>query len=248
MKEAIKVNQLSKAYNELPVVKNVSISVKKGTVFGLLGANGAGKTTTIECILGTKKFDSGTVSILGVDPQKNRKELFEKVGVQFQEANYQDRITVGELCQVTQSLYKKTAIYHNLLKEFGIFDKLKSPVSTLSGGERQRLFIILALIPEPEIVFLDELTTGLDARARRDVWKILSSLKTKGLTILLTSHFMDEVEALCDSICILKKGEIVFYGTVSEAIAQSPCEKFEDAYLWYTDEEDKEYENISNNA
>lgn len=248
MKEAIKVDQLSKAYDGLPVVKNVSISVKKGTVFGLLGANGAGKTTTIECILGTKKFDSGTVSILGVDPQTNRKELFEKVGVQFQKTNYQDRITVGELCQVTQSLYKEITNYHNLLKEFGIFDKIKSPVSTLSGGERQRLFIILALIPEPEIVFLDELTTGLDARARRDVWKILISLKAKGLTILLTSHFMDEVEALCDSICILKKGQIVFYGTVSEAIAQSPCEKFEDAYLWYTDEEDKEYENISNNA
>lgn len=248
MKEAIKVDQISKAYDGLPVVKNVSISVKKGTVFGLLGANGAGKTTTIECILGTKKFDSGTVSILGVDPQTNRKELFEKVGVQFQEANYQDRITMGELCQVTQALYKETANYHDLLKEFGIFDKLKKPVSTLSGGERQRLFIILALIPEPEIVFLDELTTGLDARARRDVWKILSSLKTKGLTILLTSHFMDEVETLCDSICILKKGQILFYGTVSEAIAQSPCEKFEDAYLWYTDEEDKEYENISNNA
>ncbi|WP_273327995.1 ABC transporter ATP-binding protein [Vallitalea guaymasensis] len=248
MKEAIKVDQLSKAYDGLPVVKNVSISVKKGTVFGLLGANGAGKTTTIECILGTKKFDSGTVSILGVDPQTNRKELFEKVGVQFQEANYQDRITVDELCQVTQALYKEAANYHDLLKEFGIFDKIKSPVSTLSGGERQRLFIILAIIPEPEIVFLDELTTGLDARARRDVWKILTSLKAKGLTILLTSHFMDEVEALCDSICILKKGQIVFYGTISEAIAQSPCEKFEDAYLWYTDEEDKEYENISNNA
>ena len=114
----------------------------------------------------------------------------------------------------------------------------------MSGGQKQRLFIVLALIPDPEVVFLDELTTGLDAKARREVWKILSDLKEKGLTIFLTSHFMDEVEALCDGICILKRGKIVFYGTVSEAIEKSPYEKFEDAYLWYTDEEEQANENI----
>lgn len=248
MEEVIKVNELSKSYNGQCAIKNISLSVKRGMVFGLLGANGAGKSTTIECILGTKKSDYGTVSILGMNPQTERKKIFEKVGVQFQEANYQEKITVGELCEVTQSLYKSAANYHDLLKQFGIYDKLKSFVSELSGGQRQRLFIILALIPNPEVVFLDELTTGLDAKARRDVWKCLSDLKIKGLTIFLTSHFMDEVEALCDNICILKKGQIIFYGTIQEAIASSPFEKFEDAYLWYTDEEEENNENISNNA
>ncbi|MEM1485515.1 ABC transporter ATP-binding protein [Oscillospiraceae bacterium PP1C4] len=243
MKTTIEVVGLSKAYNGIPAIENVNIVVERGKVFGLLGANGAGKSTTIECILGTKKQDSGAVSILGMNPQTERKQLFQKVGVQFQEANYQDKITVAELCEVTASLYKTAADYKGLLKQFGLSDKAKSLVSELSGGQKQRLFIILALIPNPEVVFLDELTTGLDAKARRDVWKCLSDLKKQGLTIFLTSHFMDEVEALCDEICILKKGNIVFYGTVSEAIASSHFEKFEDAYLWYTEEE-KEYENI----
>lgn len=244
MDDVIKVENLSKAYGGLTAVSNLNFSVKQGTVFGLLGANGAGKSTTIECVLGTKQFDSGTVSVLGLNPKANRKELFEQVGVQFQESNYQENIKVGELCEVTASLYKNPADYNSLLSQFGIGDKAKTLVKELSGGQKQRLFIILALIPKPKLVFLDELTTGLDARARRDVWQILSELKSKGLSILLTSHFMDEIEALCDTICILKKGETVFYGTVEEATEKSPCDKFEDAYLWYTDEEVGENESI----
>lgn len=244
MHDIIKVENLSKSYGQLKAVTNLSFNVKKGTVFGLLGANGAGKSTTIECILGTKPMGSGTVSILGSNPKANRKELFQKVGVQFQEANYQENIRVGELCEVTSSLYKNATDYRTLLKKFGIADKSKTLVKELSGGQKQRLFIILALIPNPEVVFLDELTTGLDARARRDVWQILKELKGQGLTILLTSHFMDEVEKLCDEICILKKGNSVFYGTVEDAIAVSPYDKFEEAYLWYTDEEVSENENI----
>lgn len=238
MEDVIKVNNLSKSYGELMAVKNLSFTVKRGSVFGLLGANGAGKSTTIECVLGTKKIGGGSVSILGMNPIKDRKVLFERVGVQFQEANYQENIKVEELCEVTASFYKNPADYKALLSQFGLADKNKTLVKELSGGQKQRLFIILALIPNPEVVFLDELTTGLDARARRDVWKILSVLKEKGLTILLTSHFMDEVEVLCDTICILKNGETVFYGTIKEAIDKSPYEKFEDTYLWYTDEEE----------
>lgn len=237
MTEAIKVEQLSKSYGSLEAVSNLSLSVKQGTIFGLLGANGAGKSTSIECILGIRKPDTGTVSILGMNPVTQRKKLFQKVGVQFQEANYQNEIRVSELCEETAALYRNVKDWHKLLEEFGIGDKEKSAVKELSGGERQRLFIVLSLIPDPQIVFLDELTTGLDARARRDVWKLLERLKKKGLTILLSSHFMDEVEALCDEICILKRGQTVFYGTVSQAIKGSPYEKFEDAYLWYTDEE-----------
>ena len=238
MKDAIEVEQLVKSYGDLPAVRNLSLRVPKGSVFGLLGANGAGKTTAIECMLGLKSQDSGTVSVLGMNPHTDRKTLFERVGVQLQEANYQDKITVGELCEVTQSLYRNAADYKKLLGRFGISDKIKAPVNELSGGQKQRLFIVLALIPDPEVVFLDELTTGLDTRARRDVWKMLKELKTGGLTIFLASHFMDEVEALCDTICILKHGEAVFYGTVAEAISGSSKRTLEDAYLWYTDEED----------
>ena len=237
MEDVIVANHLSKSYGALQAVCDVSLIVKRGTVLGLLGANGAGKSTLIECMLGTKKPDSGGVSILGMDPLRARGHLFERVGVQFQDANYQENIFVGELCEVTASLYSNAADYQDLLRRFGILDKVKSPVKDLSGGQRQRLFVVLALIPKPELVFLDELTTGLDTRARRDVWGILSGLKSEGLTVLLTSHFMDEVEVLCDSICILRKGRAVFYGTAAEAIGTSPFETLEDAYLWYAEEE-----------
>lgn len=244
MEAIIKAERLTKTYGSLTAVNNLNLSVPRGTVFGLLGSNGAGKSTAVECILGTKKADSGTVSILGMNPASDRRWLFEKVGVQFQDSRYQDKITVSELCEVTASLYRRSADPAELLERFGISGKQKSLVSELSGGQRQRLFIVLALLPLPEVVFLDELTTGLDAKARRDVWKILSGLKDNGLTILLTSHFMDEVETLCDQICILKNGSAVFNGTVSDAVIQSPFEKFEDAYLWFAQEEEPENENL----
>lgn len=237
MKSIIEVSNLCKAYGDLCVLSGIDLSIPKGEVFGLLGANGAGKSTMIECILGTRKADGGSISILGMSPQKERKKLFEQVGVQFQEANYPDKIRVDELCQETSCLYKNPAGYRELLNRFGLAEKEKSFVSELSGGQKQRLFIILALIPNPQVVFLDELTTGLDTKARRSVWKSLKELKEKGMTILLTSHFMDEVEELCDRIGILKDGQLLFCGTVKEAIAKSPYEKLEDAYLWFTGEE-----------
>ena len=239
MMEAVSVQNLCKSYGEKQVLKNLNLSAKHGTVFGLLGANGAGKSTTIECILGTKKADSGTVTLLGQDPKESRRSLFQKIGVQFQEGDYQQEIKVQELCEETACLYRNPADWQALCAQFGIGDKLKNPVKSLSGGERQRLFIVLALIPDPEVVFLDELTTGLDAKARRGVWKTLEKLKDQGLTIFLTSHFMDEVEALCDEICILKKGRPVFYGTVEQAKQQCGCQRFEDAYLMLSDEEEE---------
>ena len=239
MMEAVSVQNLCKSYGGKRVLNHLNLSVKPGTVFGLLGANGAGKSTTIECILGTKKADSGTVTLLGQNPKKNRRTLFQKIGVQFQEGDYQQEIKVQELCEETACLYRNPADWRALCAQFGIGDKLKNPVKSLSGGERQRLFIVLALIPDPELVFLDELTTGLDAKARRGVWKTLEKLKDQGLTIFLTSHFMDEVEALCDEICILKKGRPVFYGTVGQAKLQCGCQRFEDAYLMLSDEEEE---------
>ncbi len=237
MSEAVWVQGLTKSYNGKTVVDHLDLSVPRGTVFGLLGANGAGKSTTIECILGTRQPDTGTVRLLEQSPNKRRSALFQRIGVQFQEGDYQQEIKVSELCEETACLYKHPADWRTLCMQLGIGDKQNAAVKSLSGGERQRLFIVLALIPQPELVFLDELTTGLDAKARRSVWKKLETLKANGLTIFLTSHFMDEVEALCDEICILKKGAAVFYGTVEQAKARCGCERFEDAYLRLSDEE-----------
>ena len=237
MSEAISVKGLTKSYHGKTVLNHLDLSVRTGTVFGLLGANGAGKSTAIECMLGSRNADSGEVFLLGRDPKQNRREVFQRIGVQFQEGNCQQEIKAYELCEETACLYRSPADWKALCGKFGIGDKLNSTVKSLSGGERQRLFIVLALIPNPELVFLDELTTGLDAKARRGIWRILEELKAQGLTIFLTSHFMDEVEALCDEICILKKGNAVFRGTVKEAKDRCGCERFEDAYLMLSEED-----------
>jgi len=238
METTIQISGLSKSYAGNKVIENLSLSVAAGEVYGLLGANGAGKSTTIECILGTREADSGSVRILGFNPWEDRKQLFEQVGVQFQESNYPDKIKVRELCEETACLYRQPSSYGELLQRFDLADKREAFVSELSGGQKQKLFIVLALIPNPKVVFLDELTTGLDTKARREVWKSLQELKEQGLTIFLSSHFMDEVEILCDQIGILKDGGFVFEGTVQEAVELSPYERLEDAYLWFTGEEE----------
>lgn len=238
------VKGLTKSYGETTAVDDLDLEVNKGEIYGLLGHNGAGKTTSIECILGVKKPDAGAVELLGMNPVADRKKLFESVGVQFQQTNYHEKIRVCEVCEVTESLYKDPADWRELLKYFGLSGMENRTVSELSGGERQRLSVLLALIPKPELVFLDELTSGLDSKARRDVWKYLVKLKAEGLTVLLTSHYMDEVEALCDKICILKKGRTAAKGTVEELVAQSPYDNLEEAYLWYSGEEETENESI----
>jgi ABC-2 type transport system ATP-binding protein len=238
MGNIIFVEKLKKRYKSKVVVNDLCFSVKKGEFFGLLGHNGAGKSTAIDCILGLKNFESGTVRILDMNPKKSRKELFEKVGVQLQLSSYQDKIKVYELCEEISVLYNQADDYKRLLKEFSL-EKIKNNyVATLSGGERQKLAILLALIPKPEVVFLDELTTGLDTEARREVWGQLKKLKKSGVTILLTSHYMDEVEELCDKICIISNGKEVISGTVEEVISSSPYTKLEDAYLWYMEKEE----------
>lgn len=237
LNKVLEVKELTKTYGGTAAVKDFSFSVTKGEIFGLLGHNGAGKTTTIECILNTKKPDTGEITLLGLRLPKNRKVIFQQVGVQMQESHYQDKIRVWECCMATQVLYSKPLDYQQLLKDFSLYEKRNSYVSELSGGQRQKLSVLLALIPDPKIIFLDELTTGLDPKARREIWNYLLQLKEKGKSILLTSHYMDEVEKLCDRICILKNGIPQITGTPAQVISASGTDSLEDAYLLFTGEE-----------
>lgn len=237
MSICIEVNNLTKAFSGRTVVDGLSFQVETGEVFGLLGHNGAGKSTTIDLLLRLKKPDRGYGKIFGMEPEKNRKKVFERVGVQLQSSNYQNNIRVDEVCQQMSALYKNPEDYHELLKFFSLEQFEKSKVNKLSGGEKQKLSVALSLLNHPEIVFLDELTTGLDTAARRDVWKQLKELKKKGTTIFLTTHYMEEAESLCDRICLMKNGKKVIEGTVKEVVEKSPYDHLEEAYLWYMGEE-----------
>lgn len=237
MNTCIEVKDLTKSFDGRVVVDGITFRVEKGEVFGLLGHNGAGKSTTIDLLLGLKKPDYGTGTIFGLAPTTNRKEVFERVGVQLQSSHYQNNIRVDELCKEMSALYEKPEDYHRLLQFFSLEKFEKSQVNKLSGGERQRLSVALALINKPEIVFLDELTTGLDTAARREVWRHLKELKKKGTTIFLTTHYMEEAESLCDRIFLIKDGKKITEGTVKEVIDNSPYNNLEEAYLWYMGEE-----------
>lgn len=232
----IEVRNVSKSFAGRKVVDGLTLGVKKGETFGLLGHNGAGKSTTIEMILGMKKPDEGSTLILQKDAAKNRRYVFERTGVQLQSASYQDGLRVDEICKEYASLYTHPADYTQLLKVFGLDGLLKSPVMKLSGGERQKLSVVLALIGNPEVVFLDELTTGLDVAARREVWRTLKQLKENGMTIFLTTHYMEEAENLCDRIALIKNGRKLIEGTVEEVVMSSPYHNLEEAYLWYMGE------------
>ena len=239
MKEpSVSVRNLTKSFGNRKVVDDLSFDVRKGEVFALLGHNGAGKSTTIDLILGLKAPDGGTAKILGMDAAKHRKQVFERVGVQLQNTQYQANITVEEACIEYASLYAAPADYPQLLDGFGLGALRKSFVSKLSGGEQQKLSVVLALIGKPEIVFLDELTTGLDVVARREVWRTLKQLKGQCLTIFLTTHYMEEAEALCDRVCSIKAGKKAAEGTIGEVLAASGQKNLEDAYLFYMGEEE----------
>ena len=235
---AVSVRNLTKSFSGRRVVDDLSFDVQKGEVFALLGHNGAGKSTTIDLILGLKTPDGGSAKILRMDAAQNRKQVFERVGVQLQHTQYQTNITVEEACIEYASLYADPADYPKLLEQFGLGTLRKNSVSKLSGGERQKLSVVLALIGKPEIVFLDELTTGLDVVARREVWRTLKQLESQGLTIFLTTNYMEEAEALCDRVCIIRSGKKVTEGTIREVIEASGQKNLEDAYLFFMGEEE----------
>ena len=206
----IQVSGVRKTYGSTVAVDEVSFEVNDGEIFGLIGPNGAGKTTTMECIEGLRTPDRGTISVLGLDPFRQVYELQERIGVQLQQAQLQKRIKVWEAVDLWASLYKKKASdATRLLEQLGLAEKRDAWFMNLSGGQKQRLFIALALINDPEVVFLDELTTGLDPQARRAIWELVRSIRERGKTVFLTTHLMEEAERLCDRVAIIERGRII---------------------------------------
>lgn len=233
MENCIEVNHLVKVFKGRKVIDDISFRVKKGEVYGILGHNGAGKSTTINCILGLTKPNQGDITLLGQHVNLHRKTLFERVGVQLQHSHYQDNITVKEICIEMSIVYSHPVSYMDLLQKFDLIEFVDEKVEKLSGGEKQKLSLVLSLLCDPEVVFLDELTTGLDVETRRKVWHLLKELKSQNKTLFLSSHYMEEVKLLCDRILILNKGKKVIEGSVKEIIKQSPYHHLEEAYLWY---------------
>jgi ABC-2 type transport system ATP-binding protein len=210
MPPVIQVSGVRKTYGRTVAVDEVSFEVNDGEIFGLIGPNGAGKTTTMECIEGLRTPDSGAIAVLGLDPFRDAYKLQDRIGVQLQQAQLQKRIKVWEAVDLWASLYQKESIDgEHLLEQLGLTDKRDTWFMNLSGGQKQRLFITLALINDPDVVFLDELTTGLDPQSRRAIWELVRGIRARGKTVFLTTHLMEEAERLCDRVAIIEHGRII---------------------------------------
>ena len=218
MNPIVHAEHLHKTYGTTTAVEDVSFEVRQGEIFGMVGPNGAGKTTTIECLEGLRQPDGGTIRVLGVDPQSEGQALCLHVGMQLQQSNLPDRMKVWEALDLYASFYPQATDWKKLLAQLGLEEKRNTPFSKLSGGQKQRLFIALALLPDPQLIFLDELTTGLDPQARHAIWDLVRDVRAKGKTVLLTTHFMEEAEHLCDRIAILDHGKIVALDTPAALI------------------------------
>src|SRR5690606_29635317 len=212
------VDRIRKVYGRVVAVDDVSFEVRQGEIFGLIGPNGAGKTTTMECVEGLRRPDQGRISVLGLDPARDAAALHRRIGVQLQEAQLQKRITVREAVAFWASLYDRPVDADRLLAQLGLAEKRRAWFMTLSGGQKQRLFIALALINDPELVFLDELTTGLDPQARRAIWDLVRGIRARGKTVVLTTHLMEEAEKLCDRVAIIDHGRIVDVAAPDELV------------------------------
>jgi ABC-2 type transport system ATP-binding protein len=217
---AIAVSDLRKYYGEVKAVDGVSFEVAVGEVFGLLGPNGAGKTTTIEVLEGLLKPDGGSISVLGLDPVHRAGQLKERIGVQLQAAALYPNLTVAELISLFGSFYTRARPTSELVAEFGLDERQTAITKELSGGQRQRLSVALAMVNDPELIFLDEPTTGLDPQARRSLWDRIDALRGAGRTVLLTTHYMEEAEQLCDRVAIMDHGRILELGTVGELVGR----------------------------
>ncbi|GIF17577.1 ABC-2 type transport system ATP-binding protein [Actinoplanes tereljensis] len=234
----IEVNHLRKQYGDTVAVRDVSFAVERGEIFGILGPNGAGKTTTVECVAGLRTPDGGTISVLGREARDP--ELRRLVGVQLQESQLPEKLSVQEALELYRTFYPDPADWRALARELGLTEKLGTRYGKLSGGQKQRLSIALALIGNPKIAILDELTTGLDPQARRDTWALIESIRDTGVTIVLVTHFMEEAERLCDRIAVIDRGQVVALDTpaglvagiaVEQTIRFRPSQPFDDALL-----------------
>ncbi len=214
----ISVSHLGKRYGSTVAVEDVSLEIHQGEIFGLIGPNGAGKTTTMECVEGLRKADRGTISVLGLDPRRELSALQHRIGVQHQEAQLQKRIKVWEAVDLWATLYPAVVDPEELLTRLGLEAKRNARFMTLSGGQKQRLFIALAMIHDPEVLFLDELTTGLDPQARRTIWGLVTGIRERGKTVFLTTHLMEEAERLCDRVAIIDHGRLIEMGTPANLV------------------------------
>ena len=218
---AVVISHLRKTYGPLVAVDDVSFSVTEGEIFGILGPNGAGKTTTVECTIGLRSPDSGTIRLMGLDPQADKAQIHEITGVQLQSGAFPAKLRVGEIIDMYRSFYLHPADVDELAGALGLADKRKSYYRSLSGGQQQRLSVVLALIGGPRIAVLDEMTTGLDPQARRDVWELIEHLRDRGTTVLLVTHFMEEAERLCDRVALIDSGRIVALDTPAGLAARA---------------------------
>ncbi len=213
MSAVIEVQHLHKRYGDTVAVGDVSFTVHEGEIFGILGPNGAGKTTTVECIEGLREPDGGEISVLGLDPRRDRAELTQRLGVQLQESRLPDQLRVAEALELCGSFYERPADWRELMEVLGITAKARTPFRKLSGGQQQRLSIAMALVGNPRVAVLDELTTGLDPQARRDTWGLIEGVRDRGVTIVLVTHFMEEAERLCDRVTLIDAGRVVALDT-----------------------------------
>ena len=240
MSAMIEVQNLHKTYGDTVAVDDVSFTVQEGEIFGILGPNGAGKTTTVECIEGLRSPDTGRISVLGLDPRRDRAELTQRLGVQLQDSQMPDQLRVAEALRLNSAFYRNPADWHALMDTLGLTSKSKTPFAKLSGGQKQRLSIALALLGSPRVAVLDELTTGLDPQARRDTWELIEGVRDRGVTIVLVTHFMEEAERLCDRVALIDAGKVVAIDTpaglagrveAGQRIQFRPSVPFDDALL-----------------
>ncbi len=235
----IQVDHLHKSYGATVAVNDISFAVQAGEIFGLVGPNGAGKTTTVECLAGLRKPDGGSLSVLGLDPVRQERQLRQRIGVQLQQAALPEDIKVWEALDLFATIYGNKADWRALLENWGLAEKRNARFGSLSGGQKQRLFVTLALVNDPEIVFLDEITTGLDPQARRNTWEMVSMLREHGKTVLLVTHFMDEAEQLCDRVGIIDHGSLIALDSPQKLIQRLEADtkvifgtKGADTYQW----------------
>ena len=218
MHNALTVSDLRKRYGDTNAVDGVSFEVKTGEVFGIIGTNGSGKTTTVECVQALRRPDSGSVQVFGVDPHADRARLRSVVGSQLQESELPDRLRVWEALDLFAAISPSSADWRELLVDWGLVDKRNTAFAKLSGGQRQRLLVALALVSRPRLVFLDEMTTGLDPAARRVAWDLIDQIRARGTTVVLVTHFMDEAERLCDRLAVFQQGRVIAEGSPQELI------------------------------